>query len=62
MGDTQTASSHSAVQALEKELGVKTVAILTMQDIFSLIKNSLDKPVRQAWIEYYEKYGAVRME
>ncbi len=62
LGDTQTPGVQSAVQALEKELGIKTVAILTMQDVFSLVKNSLDKPVRQAWVEYYEKYGAVRME
>jgi hypothetical protein len=33
-----------------------------MQDIFSLLKGSLDKAVRRAWIEYYEQYGAVRME
>lgn len=62
LGDTQTPGAQSAVQALEKELGIKTVAILTMQDIFSLVKDSLDKPVRRAWIEYYEQYGAVRME
>ena len=62
MGDAQTPGAHSAVQALEQELSIKTVAILTMQDIFSLVKDSLDKPVRQAWVEYYEKYGAVRME
>lgn len=62
MGDAQTHGAHSAVQALEQELGIRTVAILTMQDIFSLVKDSLDKPVRHAWVEYYEKYGAVRME
>jgi orotate phosphoribosyltransferase len=62
MGDAQTPGAHSAVQALEKELGVRTVAILTMKDVFALVKNSLDKSVRRAWIEYYEKYGAVRME
>ena len=62
MGDAQAAGSHSAVQVLEKELGIKTVAILTMQDIFALVKDSLDKPVRHAWVEYYGKYGAVGME
>jgi orotate phosphoribosyltransferase len=62
MGDTQTAGAQSAVQALEKELGVKTVAILTMQDVFALVKDSLDKSVRRAWVEYYEEYGAVKME
>lgn len=62
MGDARTPGALSAVQALEQELGVRTVAILTMQDIFALVKNSLDKSVRQAWVEYYEQYGAVRME
>lgn len=62
MGEAQTAGSQSAVQALEKELGIKTVAILTMQEIFSFVQASLDKAVRRAWVEYYEQYGAVRME
>lgn len=62
MGDTQTPGARSAVHALEQELGIKTVAILTMQDIFSLVKDALDKSVRHAWVEYYEQYGAVRME
>jgi orotate phosphoribosyltransferase len=59
---SDSSSSTSAVQTLEKELGIKTVAILTMQDIFSLVKESLALDVRRAWVEYYEKYGAVRME
>lgn len=62
LGDTQAPGARSAVQALEQELGIKTVAILTMQDIFALVKDALDKPVRHAWVEYYEQYGAVRME
>ncbi len=61
LGDTHNGDSRSAVQALEAELGIKTVAILTMQEIFSLIKDTLEKSVRHAWIEYYEQYGAVRM-
>jgi len=62
LGDTHNSDSRSAVQALEAELGIKTVAILTMREIFSLIKDTLEKSVRHAWSEYYEKYGAVRME
>jgi orotate phosphoribosyltransferase len=62
LGDTRNSGSRSAVQTLEAELGFKTVAILTMQEIFALIKDTLEKSVRHAWIEYYEKYGAVRME
>jgi orotate phosphoribosyltransferase len=58
LGDT----SLSAVQALETELGITTVAILTMQEIFTLVKGTLEKAVCNAWITYYERYGAVRME
>src|SRR5215813_610197 len=61
LGDTHGGGPRSAVQALEAELGIKTVAILTMREIFALIKDTLEKSVRQAWIAYYEHYGAVRM-
>jgi len=62
LGDTHGGGPRSAVQALEAELGIKTVAILTMREIFALIKDALGKNVRRAWVEYYEHYGAVRME
>jgi orotate phosphoribosyltransferase len=62
LGDTHNGDSRSTVQALKAELGIKTVAILTMQEIFALIKDTLEQSVRHAWIEYYEQYGAVRME
>jgi orotate phosphoribosyltransferase len=61
LGNMHDGGSLSAVQALETEFGIKTVAILTMQEIFSLVKDTLNDQVRHAWIEYYEKYGAVRM-
>ncbi|NOT53273.1 MAG: orotate phosphoribosyltransferase [Deltaproteobacteria bacterium] len=59
---SDAAGSISAVQVLEKELGIKTVAILTMHDIFTLRKDSLVPDVRRAWVAYYERYGAVRMQ
>ena len=62
LGDTHGGGPRSAVQALEAELGIKTAAILTMREIFALIKDALGKNVRRAWVEYYEHYGAVRME
>jgi orotate phosphoribosyltransferase len=61
IGDTQDGSVQSAVQVLEKALGITTVAILTMQDIFALLRNTLTKEVQHAWIAYYEQYGAVSM-
>jgi hypothetical protein len=33
-----------------------------MQDVFAFVKDSLDKNVRRSWVEYYEKFGAVRMD
>ncbi len=62
MGDAQHVGAHSAVQALEEAFGIKTVTILTMQEIFSLVKDTLEKDVRQGWITYYEQYGAVSMQ
>jgi len=62
MGDTQHGSAQSAVQVLEKDLGITTVAILAMQDIFALVRTTLRKEVQHAWIAYYEQYGAVRIQ
>ena len=61
LGDAQQVGQYSAIQALEHELGIRTFAILTMQEIFSLVKDSLSAEVRQAWIAYYERYGAVQL-
>ena len=61
LGDAQQVGRYSAIQALEHEIGIRTFAILTMQEIFSLVKDTLSAAVRQAWIAYYERYGAVRL-
>ena len=59
--DANEVGQLSAIQALEQELGIRTFAILTMQEIFTLVKDSLSADVRQAWVAYYEQYGAVQM-
>ena len=59
LGDTN--GRLSAIQALEQEFGIRTFAILTMQEIFTLVKDSLSADVRRAWIAYYERYGAVQL-
>ena len=61
MGDAHDVSKLSAIQALEQELGIKTFAILTMQEIFTRVKETLTEDVRRAWVAYYERYGAVQM-
>ena len=40
---------------------VKTFSILRMQDIFSIVKDRIKPEIREAWVDYYEKYGAIRL-
>ena len=61
LGDADRVEPRSATQALEHDLGIPTFAILTMQEIFDLVKETLSAEVRRAWVEYYERYGAVRL-
>jgi orotate phosphoribosyltransferase len=32
-----------------------------MEDIFNLVKNTIPPEIKKSWIEYYNKYGAVRL-
>ncbi len=61
MGDAERVEELSAVQNIEKSLGVKCFSILTMKDIFDLVKDSVSPEIRQAWIDYYQKYGAIKL-
>ena len=61
LGEANEGGRLSAIQALEQEFGIRTFAILSMQEIFTLVKDTLSAEVRQAWIAYYERYGAVQL-
>ncbi len=52
----------SAVQYIEERFGVKVCPILTAKTIYSMIKRDLKEGDRRAWIEYYRKYGVVKLE
>jgi len=60
-GDVVNIGKHSAVQEMEINFGMKVYSFMTMQDIFSELKNSLPQEIRKAWIEYYNKYGVVKV-
>lgn len=62
LGDATRTEPRSAIQALEDDLGIRSFAILTMQEIFGLVKDSLSSEVRQAWLAYSARYGAVRLD
>lgn len=61
MGDAVKVEDKSAVENLRDEFNLNVYSILTMQSIFNLVKESLSKEIKQAWIDYYKKYGAVQM-
>lgn len=61
MGDAIKVESCSAVENIQKQ-GIPVYSILNMQDIFDLVKDKLSPEIKQCWIEYYNKYGAVKLE
>jgi orotate phosphoribosyltransferase len=62
MGDSGKIEDMSASMNIEKLYGCKVHSILTMKEIFSLVKDHLDPEIRKLWVEYYRRYGAVQME
>ena len=61
LGDAENIEEISAVENIEKQ-GIPVFSILNMQDIFELVKNDLQPEIKQSWIEYYDKYGAVKLD
>lgn len=61
MGDAENIEELSAVENIEKELGIKIFSIQNIETIFNLIKESLDPDLRKHWLNYYEKYGTVKL-
>ena len=62
MGDIEKIEEHSAVQYLEEELGLKVFSIQNIKTIYGLIKGNLDEDLKKLWIDYYQKYGIVKLE
>jgi len=61
MGDAENIMEFGAVEYLEKELGVKIFSIENIKTIYNLIKNNLDEDVKRLWIDYYDKYGTIKL-
>ncbi len=59
-GDAINVEDKSAVENIEST-GIPCFSILNMQDIFYLVKDSLSDEIKKNWIEYYDKYGAVKL-
>ena len=62
MGDADNIAERGAVQFLEEEIGLKVFAIENIKTIYNLIKDSLDDEMKRLWVDYYDKYGTVKLE
>lgn len=61
MGDRDIVEEKSAVQYLE-DMGLRVFSLESIKTIYNLIKDSLDEGTRRLWVEYYDKYGTVKLE
>jgi aspartate carbamoyltransferase regulatory subunit len=61
MGDADEVDARSAVEYIDEVFGIKVFSILDSKIIFELVKDSLSSEIRQHWIDYYEKFGAINL-
>ena len=62
MGDKDKIEPKGAVENIEEELGIRVFSIQNIKTIYGLIKDSLDPEMRRLWLDYYERYGTVKLE
>jgi len=62
MGDAEHIEPKTAVENIQEELGIKVFSIQNIKTIYSLIKDSLDPEMKKVWLDYYNKYGSVKIE
>ncbi|MBN2335806.1 aspartate carbamoyltransferase regulatory subunit [Candidatus Bathyarchaeota archaeon] len=62
LGDKENVEDISAVQYLERELGLRVHSIQNISTIYGLIKGSLSEEMRRLWLQYYGRYGTVKLE
>jgi len=61
LGDAEKIEELSASENLSKNLDIPVFAILTMEEIFSIVKDTIPADIKKLWIEYFDKYGAVKL-
>ncbi|MFA5869627.1 MAG: aspartate carbamoyltransferase regulatory subunit [Candidatus Bathyarchaeia archaeon] len=62
MGDADHIEAKTPSENIEEELGIRVFSIQNIKTIYSLIKDGLDPETKRLWLEYYNKYGAVKLE
>jgi len=61
LGDRDNVEGISAVQYMEQELGLRVHSIQNIQRIYGSIKDSLSEETRGLWLDYYRRYGTVKL-
>lgn len=61
MGDSLNVGEFSSSEMIRRQYGFNVHAILTMEEIFKEVKPHIPPEIRDLWIEYYDKYGAVKL-
>src|SRR3989344_3717974 len=61
MGDADNVGDLSSTQMIQQSYGLNVYSILTMQEIFSEVRHHLPSEIRDAWMDYYDRYGAVKL-
>ena len=62
MGDADHIEAKTPSENIEETLGIKVFSIQNIKTIYGLIKDGLDPELRRLWLDYYNKYGAVKLE
>ena len=62
MGDSQNLGEMSSTDLIRKNYKLPVHSILTIEEIFEEVKHHLPHEIREAWIEYYDVYGGVKLK
>ena len=62
MGDAEHIEAETPSESIEETLGIKVFSIQNIKTIYGLIKEGLDPEMKRLWLDYYNKYGAVKLE
>ena len=61
MGEIERIDEKSAVQYIEEELNLKVFSIQNIKTIYHLIEDSLEEDMKRIWVDYYDKYGTIKL-
>jgi aspartate carbamoyltransferase regulatory subunit len=62
LGDKEKVENRSATQFLEQELDLKVHSIQNIETIYEQIKDTLEPEIKELWLDYYNKYGVVKLQ